>query len=593
MSLIALIVLGVFGILPIVQAASEGRLFFSPADVTVLKGSETSVLPLWPLFDLEVRVANVTNIVGIKFSCEWNPAHFKFVGIMMSVKDPSDFIYEAAKGSSEYYGPGYTSVNSSALHEFYYTQLGGTYGYAAKNWTGANTGLVTKLRFNYTGPSPSPDPGTWINTYINFTNRDLTELMRTNWAKWITGTTLSPTDFSTMDGFHLLYKGVSGTPSRPVASKTYTPSLIYAGDTVSFDAHLSTGGFDGDDSTTITEWRWDFGDGNSSWVEYDAYVDHKYASAGSKTVVLVVYAPPIGWYDPSYINTSLPHTEILSVKVAAFTYIDVYTEDFRWPSNDAGGRNGTGPDQPADCFRPQENVDLYAIVVYNDDIVQNKLVKFYVEGPKNPVYNYSFVRTAYSSNGTVWNGTGWMPMPEGVAWIPFRIPWPCTDAQTTVFGVWTVTVQVALPDVKPGEETVYEDTMNFKVCWGVTIVGLRTLNATGDPVDAFKKCTTITIEADLTNCYKLQRWAVVAFVVYDDVGTIIGSAIISQLVPGEATWCTPGTVTVKVDLHIPKWAYVGAHGMVYANAYTDLPWLPATAEPWCPEASASIEIVKA
>jgi len=208
MPLITLLVLGVFGTFPGVQAPSpgEGTLALTPSVATVVNGSETSVFPLWPLFDLEVRVANVTNIIGLKFSCEWNPAHFKFVGIMMGTKDPSDFIYEAAKAGSEYYGPGYTIVNSSALHEFYYTQLGGTYGYAAKNWTGVNTGLVTKLRFNYTGPSPTI--GYPIDTSINITNRDLTELMRTNWAKWITGTTLSPTDFSTMLPCHFHYEVV-------------------------------------------------------------------------------------------------------------------------------------------------------------------------------------------------------------------------------------------------------------------------------------------------------------------------------------------------------------------------------------------------
>lgn len=186
-------------------------------------------------------------------------------------------------------------------------------------------------------------------------------------------------------------------------------------------------------------------------------------------------------------------------------------------------------------------------------------------------------------------------MPDGVAWIPFRIPWPCTYAQERVFGEWCVTVQVALPDVKPGEETIYEDVVCFKVSWGVTITALRTLNATGDPVSEFKKCTTITIEIDLTSCYlEDDRGACICLAVYDDVGTIIGSVIFMVVdIPGETTYCNPEITTVSRTLHIPKWAYVGPYAQVYANAYTWWPWTPQWAEPWCPEVSKQITISKA
>jgi len=63
--------------------------------------------------------------------------------------------------------------------------------------------------------------------------------------------------------------------------------------------------------------------------------------------------------------------------------------------------------------------------------------------------------------------------------------------------------------------------------------------------------------------------------------------------PPEDPWCTPGETTVNCTFHIPKWAYVGAHASVYANAYTWWPWEPANAVPWCPEASIYLlEILK-
>jgi len=535
----------------------------------------------YPFFDVKLMFTNVTNAYAASFSLEYDPAILNY--------------------SSHVWGDAFAASGKTVLPldpTLDYTngwiiqgsigQLGPDSG-SVKTYTDPSWGLVATFTFKFIGSPPAL--GSPINTLINITN---VEGRTSSW--WKFGSDPPEGAFLTYVscGFH--YEAQLGPVTSPVANFVWSPSgLLYEGATVNFDGSAptySTHGQDGDGTAFITQYWWDFGEG-AGFALGTATPSHLYSTAGSYNVRLYVVAPGVPPYiDPTYVNTSAIKTKPLSIVVKAGTGIDVYTEAFRWPWYTTNG-TGAGPNMNASCFRPQENVDLYAYVFYNDDAVQSKLVEFYIVGPDNIYGQFEFARTAFSSNGTVWNGTDWIPMPEGVAWLPFRIPWPCDNSEVRVFGIWTVTVRVSLPDVKPGEETIYEDTLHFKVCWGVTIVSLRTLDAYwGEPASDFKKCENIEIEVTLENCNMQPVDAVVFVAVYDDVGTIIGACHIIVEVPAENPWCTPGEVTETVSIHIPKWAYVGAHAMVYANAYTAWPWT-SISEPWCPEASASIQILKA
>jgi chitinase len=68
---------------------------------------------------------------------------------------------------------------------------------------------------------------------------------------------------------------------NPTASFTYSPSGPKVGDNVYFNAAASS-----DPDGTITSYHWDFGDGNTGNGEN---VNHSYGTAGTYTVVLVVY----------------------------------------------------------------------------------------------------------------------------------------------------------------------------------------------------------------------------------------------------------------------------------------------------------------
>lgn len=79
-------------------------------------------------------------------------------------------------------------------------------------------------------------------------------------------------------------------PEGPNAFFTPKESIIYEGETVTFDASASTPGWNGTHEMPITEYRWDFGDSNETTTSTSiAY--HSFSSSGIYYVTLTVYAP--------------------------------------------------------------------------------------------------------------------------------------------------------------------------------------------------------------------------------------------------------------------------------------------------------------
>jgi len=95
-------------------------------------------------------------------------------------------------------------------------------------------------------------------------------------------------------------------PTPPTAEFTWTPMFPTEGETVSFDASASSGGYDGSQVCPITEYWWDWeNDGVIDDNDTDPYIDHVFATAGTYEVNLTVYAPPGPSPDPSYCPTAL------------------------------------------------------------------------------------------------------------------------------------------------------------------------------------------------------------------------------------------------------------------------------------------------
>ena len=234
--------------------------------------------------------------------------------------------------------------------------------------------------------------------------------------------------------------------------------------------------------------------------------------------------------------------------------IDVFTQ---W--------GGQGPNQPSDMFAPQDLVNLTALVTYNLDPVQHKIVYFYIVSPTG---TFVFERTDMS------NGTG-----HASTW--FRIPWPCVN-YSDVIGVWNVTVTVSI-----AEETV-TDFLQFKVGWYIELVSI-----TPKQTDWLKDGPKY--EADPMEYTVVYRtWSqrvqsgIISVIVYDNLQVPIAT-MHENVTIGGAVWCEYAYGNVTVSAPAPSWAYIGP-GKAYANCFSDYPWNGGHA--MCPEVSCDISIVR-
>ena len=79
-------------------------------------------------------------------------------------------------------------------------------------------------------------------------------------------------------------------PHGPTAEFTITPETAKVGETVEFAASSSLPGSNGTHEMPITEYRWDFGDGNQTTTSTPT-VYHSFSTSGNYYVTLTVYAP--------------------------------------------------------------------------------------------------------------------------------------------------------------------------------------------------------------------------------------------------------------------------------------------------------------
>jgi len=235
--------------------------------------------------------------------------------------------------------------------------------------------------------------------------------------------------------------------------------------------------------------------------------------------------------------------------------IDVYTQYPRDPKT-GSPYGGQGPNAVSDMFGPQQQVELYALVTYNEYPVQQKLVGFQIEHN-----GYHIYREATTDE-------------YGVAHISFRIPWPCVDPASEIFGEWDVIATVEVAERKAN------DTLKFWVWWPVEVLSIEskytTYKQTKNGVDM-----TFLISY---GTYRMQPInATLTITVYDELGFFIGSHAYEVTV-GWGEYDHFGEMKVygpeEITIHIPSNAVVGKC-TVYANAYDKLPWYGGT--PYCPE----------
>jgi hypothetical protein len=282
------------------------------------------------------------------------------------------------------------------------------------------------------------------------------------------------------------------------------------------------------------------------WTKIE-FITYYYPDGSSQDMlVLNKYGMDIGYSRADPANYRCP------VKTLGLA-IDVYTQ-YPYPYG------GQGPNAVSDMFGPQQQVELYALVTYNDYPVQQKLVAFEIRHT-GATQTYDIIREATTDA-------------DGIANISFRIPWPCVDPASEIFGEWDVIATVEVAEMKKN------DTLKFWVWWPVEVLSIESKYTTYNQT---KTGTDMTFELTY-GTYRMQPINVtLAVTVYDELGFFIGSYYYTVTV-GWGDYDHFGEMKVygpdQITIHIPSNAVVGKC-TVYANAYDKLPWYGGT--PYCPE----------
>jgi hypothetical protein len=411
-------------------------------------------------------------------------------------------------------------------------------------WTSLSAGKIDALTCTSLGVGVSvpPNPTDMAHLYFQVLSSSFGTYISITFARYIdTGSVEYEPNTEP-----LYFELIPPPPTDPTAAFTPAPeSVFYEGVPVDFNAAASTGGYDGDDFTTITSYSWDF-DGDGIFDELNntgPTTSHVY-TADTYYVTLEVYAPGIPpSIDPRYNATDTETHKIYIQVIPVGPNLDVYTE-----------RNGVGHGVPSDAFGPQEEVTLYAKVTYNSDPVANKLVAFEVKDNAGiPI----LTSTAPSNL-------------DGIATTSFRIPWTGMEAETK-FGTWCVYGAVDIA------EQVATDYCPFEFGYIVSILSVETTDALEVSKGTFLKGEDLHVRVQLKDISYNSKTVLVTVTVYDDCGVPIGFVMIpSVLVP-------PGTsFFFDFGILIPYWRFKGT-GRVYVNIFTAMP--QSGGIPYCPEGS--------
>ena len=224
--------------------------------------------------------------------------------------------------------------------------------------------------------------------------------------------------------------------------------------------------------------------------------------------------------------------------------------------------DGRGLNRQSDAFQPQELVELYARVTYNNAPIANWFVAFQVLDPLNRT-------VAVCTNSTD---------DDGIATFSFRIPWPSVDAELAVFGNWMAVATVNIAG------KVFMDTLTFQVGWILQVTGIKILNVELNPQMDFLPGETIVFNLTVKNIALTDKAAVIIIDAFDfanyPMAHIIYKDTLMVFQPGESF--------IKVVSQVPKTAIVGK-ATVSAVAYTALPEYGGV--PYSPPCSSHFNVV--
>jgi hypothetical protein len=223
--------------------------------------------------------------------------------------------------------------------------------------------------------------------------------------------------------------------------------------------------------------------------------------------------------------------------------------------------NGKGTNASSDAFSPGEEVQIHALVTYNEDPLSYLLVVFIIIGPGSAPENIVVYRTAFTNE-------------TGIATVSFRI----SHLNQTTSGEWT-----AIASTKMGDVT-YQDSTTFKVGYIVEIASLKTVDEMCKTQDKFARGSNLWIELIMRNIAMTEKVATLAITVYDGSNASINSTRLSDFIVQPN-----GTlVTVYFSLYISRNTNLGT-ATVYGCAYEKSTGLNLA--PYCPEVSEHFSVI--
>jgi len=528
---LALIAMLVVSIVPLftlsVSAYTADRVYIDPASKIYV--SDTYCTYNGTTFTLELKVDNVQQLYGYDVAIDYNATLLELVST--SVTGTGQVV---PSNPSQY---GFLEVNSPGKVRGavgFYSTLG------APSFNGSGTLEWMTFKIIYcptqkTSMTP-PAPNNTVSCAMDILRDTVTTAL-------YDPSTAEITVGSFDDGYYE-YTTVGKVVGAPVADFTWSPAVVYIGDTVSLlDQSTPNGG-------AITAWQWSIVSGNATLT----------GSPVTKNTQMHCDGP--GWvdvkltvWDDEGFNSTI--TKSIEQKEKAGAFFDLYTSDNRF-CGQTTTFVGAGPDEPCDALSPDVNVTLFAVAMWNGKPVMHVLVAFVVTDHEGQCVLY---RTAETDK-------------DGIARIWFRVPTPCPGQ---MFGKWLAYANCKIQEVK------HEDTMPFDVGYAVTLLTVTTTDESFVPKSTFlAPCEYLGVTVTVKNIMMIPKEVTLIFVAYDDCDVPIGQTVMNFTIdPG--VFCTPRIETFDLTaIHLPQWTYVGV-GKVYVSAFTTLPQQCGVA--YCPEIS--------
>jgi hypothetical protein len=270
--------------------------------------------------------------------------------------------------------------------------------------------------------------------------------------------------------------------------------------------------------------------------------DSRYHNTASTTLQIVV-GPP---YDNPVGGTQI------DVYITNWQTIDT-THPFKTPTG-TGISNSTF-NFICDAFGPQEEMNLAALVTYDNAPVAQKLVTFVVASPTG--YNYTFQSTTNLN---------------GIATYTYRLPW--FDNTSQAFGMWTVTAFVDVSQVRVSDLMPFQ----FGYIVGTTNTALSLSNTVAFR-ESYVGQPTLTVYVNSISNQTQHFW--LTYTVFDNNHVPVQQGALNNvaIAPNTQNMANP------VPIAVPTWSFVGG-ATVNVNLFNENPTATnANALPYCPQAT--------